>query len=93
MLTTTTMQETIEELTAMINDELGTTNSQLSEFSVSIRNHDVVVVGRKPVVTLLVYSETDTQRLDPILRFKQVLFPSMKFLQVVLAIWKYCNEE
>ena len=90
MLTITNLQELIEELQHLYSTSTST-NAHTREHGLFFKDFDVVVYGVQN--TILVYRREDTDRMNPFLRFERVNFKSMKFLQVSLAIWKYCNAD
>jgi hypothetical protein len=67
------------------------TNAHTMEHSVSIGDYDVIVYGSFGSIKLLVYQDIDTDRLHPVVRFEYVRYPSIKALQVVLAVWDFCR--
>ena len=69
------------------------TNAHTMEHSVMLGHYDVVVFGLGRTIKLLIYQDTDTDRLHPVVRFEWMRYPSVTALQVLLTIWDFCKEE
>ena len=81
----------IEEIECLYHSSQET-NAHTIEHSVSIGDYDIIVWGSFGSIKLVIYLDTDTDRLHPVARFGYVRYPSVKALQVFLAVWDFCRE-
>ena len=78
---------TFIEMAAGTIKEIGRTNSHTRDFIIMLNEYDVTFYKNNGLVKIIV-----TMDGEEFLRFEKIYVSSMRVLQVLTAVWKFCGE-